>query len=199
VEAAIQWLTGLHPYWLYGVIAAGAAAENVFPPIPADTFVLLGAMLAAAGRANPQTVLLWTLLANVGGAAVIYWLAGRYGHRFFATPLGHWLLHPDQIEQLARFYARWGWPAIFVSRFLPGLRAIVPVFAGVSRVKARNVLFPVALASAIWYGMLVYLGAAAGRNWETIVAFLDRVGLMLLGVTLVLGALIAWWWWRSRP
>jgi membrane protein DedA with SNARE-associated domain len=51
-----------------------------------------------------------------------------------------------------------------VSRFLPAFRALVPVFAGVTRVPLRRVLLPLALASALWYGALVYLGAMAGAT-----------------------------------
>lgn len=172
--------------------------ENVVPPIPADTFVLLGSVLAAAGRASPRLVFAWTWLANILGALAIYALARRYGDRFFGTPAGHWLLHPRQLEEIGRFYARWGWPAIFVSRFLPGLRAVIPVFAGVARVRFVTVFAPVAVASALWYGFLVWLGAAAGRNWEAIVMLLDRIGLVLLGIALIMAALILRWWIRSR-
>src|SRR5690606_19414581 len=101
-------------------------------------------------------------------------------------------------EQVGRFYARWGWPAIFVSRFLPGLRAVVPVFAGVAGVRPLVVVLPVAVASALWYGFLVYLGAFAGRNLNSILATLDRIGVPLLALALLLVALLVVWWVRSR-
>jgi membrane protein DedA with SNARE-associated domain len=198
IERVIHTLAAPSPTLVYLFIAAGAAVENVVPPIPADTFVLLGAVLAAAGRAEPRYVFLWTWLANVGGAMAVYLLARRYGNRFFNTAVGHWLLHPRQLEQVGRFYQRWGWPAIFVSRFLPGLRAVVPVFAGVTEVPVVLVVVPVAVASALWYGFIVYLGAFAGNNLDVILAQLDRVGNVLLAVATVVVAAIAHWWWRSR-
>jgi membrane protein DedA with SNARE-associated domain len=162
------------------VIGLGAAIENVVPPVPADTFVLLGAFLAAAGRADPVMVFLFTWVANVGSAVGVYGLAHRYGKSFFATPAGHWLLKPRQLEQIGRFYERYGTPAIFLSRFLPAFRALVPVFAGVTHVPLRRVIGPLAVASALWYGALVYLGALAGRNWSAIVAFFGRASTVLL-------------------
>lgn len=198
IARAIHALAELSPALVYLVIAVGAALENVFPPLPADTFVLLGALLASAGRAHPVHVFVWTWLANVGGAIAVYALARRYGNRFFGTAAGHWLLHPRQLEQVGRFYQRWGWPAIFISRFLPGLRAVVPVFAGVAKVPALQVLAPVAVASGIWYGFVVYVGAFAGRNLAAILAQLERVGNVLLGVALLAIAGIGIWWWRSR-
>jgi membrane protein DedA with SNARE-associated domain len=60
------------------------------------------------------------------------------------------------------------------------------------------VAVPLALASAIWYGALVWVGATAGRNLDTLMTWLDKLNLVLLGVAVVLFGGIFWWWWRSR-
>jgi len=194
----LEWLAQLPPILTYFVIGLGAAVENFVPPIPADTFVLLGAFLAETGRANVYGVFLVTWLSNVLAAVAVYFLARRYGQSFFATNIGHWLLRPQQIAQIGRFYERWGTPAIFVSRFLPTFRALVPVFAGVTHVPLLRVLPPLAIASGLWYGALVWLGALAARNWDAVVAFFGRASTTLLVVATVLLAAVAVWWWRSR-
>lgn len=186
------------PAIIYVVIAAGAALENIFPPVPADTFVLLGAFLAEAGAASLWLVFLSTWLANVASAMVVYALAFRFGDGFFATTAGHWLLKPRQLQQIGRFYARWGTATIFVSRFLPAFRSLVPVFAGVTRMPLRRVFMPLALASGLWYGALVYLGAIAGRNRDVIMDFFERASTLLLVLAVPLLAALALWWWRSR-
>lgn len=180
------------------MIGAGAAIENVIPPVPADTFVLLGAFLAATGRASPVMVFVCTWVANVGSALAVYALARRYGRAIFQTPVGHWLLRPHQLEQIGKFYDRWGTAAIFASRFLPAFRAMVPVFAGVTRVRLWTVLPPLAIASGLWYGTLVYLGSLAGRNLDAILSLFDRASTVLLLVAVVLVAAFLYWWWHSR-
>lgn len=198
VEGLLRTLADLPPTLIYLVIGVGAALENIFPPVPADTFVLLGAFLATSGRASPWLVFLVTWLANVSTALVVYAMARRYGRSFFATPVGRWLLQPRQLEQINRFYMHWGVPAIFFSRFLPAFRAVVPVFAGVIHLPLRRVFFPLAAASALWYGTLVIIGAIAGRNWQALLNAVGRVNSMLALVALaLLGALLAWWW-RTR-
>lgn len=198
IEDVLRTLADLPPLLIYLVIGAGAAVENVIPPIPADTFVLLGAFLAAAGRASTLLVFLCTWVANVASAVLVYWLARRYGKGFFDTPAGHWLLRPHQLEQIGKFYSRWGIAAIFGSRFLPAFRALVPVFAGVTHVSLLRVLPPLAIASGLWYGALVVLGGMAGRNFEAILGFFERASTMLLVVALLLIGAFAVWWWRSR-
>jgi len=139
-----------------------------------------------------------TWVCNVASALLVYGLAKRWGEPFFATPLGRWLMHPRQLEQVGRFYARWGLPAIFVSRFLPAFRAVVPVFAGFSRVPLRQVLPPLAAASALWYGALVTIGTMAGQNWDAILAAFARVSRILVWIAAVFIGIVVVWWIRTR-
>lgn len=195
---ALGWLTSLPSFLIYLVLALGAATENVAPPVPADTFVLAGALLAARGAADPWTVFLVTWLPNVVSAIVVYGVARKYGRRFFKMPVARWLLREHQLERIGGFYARWGIPAIFISRFLPALRAMVPVFAGISGMSAWRVVPPVVIASGVWYGLLVYLGAFAGRNLGAIVELFNSISSVLLWVAVGLLVLVGAWWWRTR-
>lgn len=191
-------LTRLPPFLLYLILGLGAAVENIVPPVPADTFVLAGALLASQGAADPVIVFLVTWLLNVLSAVAVYALARRYGRRFFTMPIARWLLREHQLDQIGQFYGRFGVPAIFVSRFLPAWRAMVPVFAGVSGTSGWKVVPPVVIASGLWYGLLVYLGAFMGRNLRTIVDIFDSVSSVLLWVAVAMIAVAAVWWWRSR-
>ena len=198
MNSILRALIGLPPALIYLVIGAGAAVEKIVPPIPADTFVLLGAFLAAAGRAEPWLVFVVTWVCNVGAALGVYALAWHFGKAFFGTRVGHFLLNPRQLEHIGRFYQRWGVLAIFVSRFLPAFRAMVPVFAGVTRASPWRVAPPLVLASGLWYGALVWLGATAGRNLDAILAWFENASTALLIVAGVLLAAFAWWWLRTR-
>ena len=102
------------------------------------------------------------------------------------------------MRDIGAFYDKWGTPAIFVSRFLPAFRAMVPVFAGVTHVSFARVFIPLAAASGLWYGLLVYLGAIAGNNWRAILGFFSQASSILLGIAVVLLAAFAYWWIKSR-
>ena len=195
----LSTLASLPPLLIYTFIGLGAAVENFVPPVPADTFVLLGAFLSAGGRANPWLVFFATWIMNVASASLVYFLAHRYGRTFFTEHhLGKLLINEQQMRQIGAFYDKWGTPAIFMSRFLPAFRAMVPVFAGVTHVSFARVFVPLAAASALWYGLLVYLGAMAGNNWAAIMAFFSRASSILLGVAGVLLVAFGYWWIKSR-
>jgi membrane protein DedA with SNARE-associated domain len=198
VSGALDWLAGLPSWLVYAVLTLGSALENVVPPIPADTFVVVGGLLASRGAVGVWTILALTWAANVGSALVVYRVAHRHGRAFFQHGPGRLLLNEHQLARIRRFYDRFGVAAVFVARFLPGLRAVVPAFAGISHQRFWSVAVPVAGASALWYGALVWAGVIAGRNLSRVEAWLSGANRGLLAAALVLVALVGVWWWRTR-
>jgi membrane protein DedA with SNARE-associated domain len=194
----LAWMERLATPTLYLLLGSGAALENVVPVIPADTFVALGGFLAALGRLDAGSVFLVTWLFNVTSALVMYRLGYSRGRPFFQTGWGRHLLNPLQMDRMAGFYARWGTPAIFFTRFLPGIRSVVPVFAGVTHQGWLPVALPIALASAVWYGGLVWLGYWAGNNMDVLRGLLDRINLGLAVAAVLLAAGLFAWWWHTR-
>lgn len=194
----VAWMSRLPESGLYAVVWIGAAVENFVPAIPADTFVALGGFLAGAGSLEASLVFLGTWVFNVGGALTVYRMSHLHGRAFFADGVGRHVLRSHQMERVEEFYLRWGTPALFLSRFLPGIRAVVPIFAGVTHQPWSRVVIPVATASAIWYGALVWLGVFAGRNLALLDALLGRINRTLALAAVVIGGLIALWWLHSR-
>ncbi len=159
----------------------------------------LGAFLAGRGADVTMTgVFIATWLPNVASAAGMYWVARTVGRDFANTPAGRRLLPPRVLESVERAYQRhhlWG---IFVSRFLPGYRAVVPPFAGIAGLGAVRALAPVVVASGIWYGLVVWLAHRVGTDWDGVRQVLGRIGwwlgLTAVAVTVLLA--IALWRWR---
>ena len=125
-------------------------------------------------------------------------VAYRYGDTFFQTRIGRYLLDPKQVGIVRRFYGRWGVPAIFYARFLPGLRAVTPVFAGLIRQRPVSVAVPLVLASGIWYGVLVWIGGFGGGNVDQLLGIQGRLNWTLTSIAGVIVVLLALWWLRSR-
>lgn len=198
MEAFLAWLSALPIGTLYVALAAVAAIENVFPPIPADTVVALGSFLAAQGRGSVVAAFIATWTGNVGSAMVMYGVGRRYG----ASRLERRLVGDNAAraqQQLERLYGRYGAVALFASRFIPGVRALVPPFAGALRVPPWRAAVAIGSASAIWYGTVSYLGFTLGGNWRRVMHLVSDYGRVFAfaGAALLLsGALV--WWTRGR-
>jgi membrane protein DedA with SNARE-associated domain len=197
LDALVVWLSDLPPVALYTVIALLAAVENVFPPFPADTAIALGAFLSHRGVTNATTVYVVTLVANLAGAMGMYWFAARHSAALFRSKLAKNLLSEDGLTKVRREYQRFGLVGLFIGRLLPGFRAVVAPFAGLIHVGPWRAFVPMALASAIWYGAIVYGAAALGERWDEVVAMLGGVN----RAAGVVAALLLIWlgvWGRKR-
>jgi membrane protein DedA with SNARE-associated domain len=175
-----------------------AAVENIFPPVPADTAVALGAFLAARGA--PVSVLgvyAVTMLGNLVTALLVFLAAARYGPGFFNSRLGRRLLSEESQQAVRRAYQRHHWWGLFASRFLPGYRAVVPPVAAAMGVRARAALPSVMLASALWYGIVVLIAYQVGENWDAVSKRVGRLG-TTLGIVAVAVTFLLIWLWRQR-
>jgi membrane protein DedA with SNARE-associated domain/uncharacterized tellurite resistance protein B-like protein len=170
------------------------------PPVPSDAAVALGAFLSNRGLTAPLGVFLVTWLSNLAGATAVYLVARRYGRGLFATRIGRRLLAPRSLAIIEREYLRFGVAGIFVSRFLPGIRAVVPPFAGLVNLSPLRTLVPTGIASAIWYGGITLLGSLIGAEWDRINHIIRGVNrtLGLITAVLILAGIIAYFAARRR-
>ena len=198
IDSLLEWLKALPPLLVYLVVGGIAAVENVFPPVPADVVALFGGFLAGQGTGHPLAMFLVVWIGNLSTALLMYWVGRKKGTEFFRGRIGRMILQPKQMEKLSRFYQRRGTIVIFTSRFLPMFRAVVPIFAGTSSVGFWRAALPMAAASATWYGLVVYLGATAGENWEEIRSTVEASGKWLAAAAGILALGVGWWWWKSR-
>ena len=198
IEDIINALLGLPPTAVYTIIGVLAGVENVFPPVPADTAVAIGAFLSAGGRISAQAVFAVTWIANVVGAIMVYAAGRTIGRPFFQGRLGRRLLNPGAMVRLELLYRNYGTWGIFVSRFIPGLRAVVPAFAGVANLGTVRVVLPLAVASGLWYGVLTFVAATAVREIDEIIEFARRLSLAGIVSAGALVAVVVFVWRRRR-
>ena len=197
----LQQVLALPPTLVYLLIAALAALENVFPPVPADTAVALGAFLATAGgQISVWAVFGVTWVANISAATGVYVGARTVGRAFFRTRLGQRLVKPTAMQRIERLHDRYGAWGIFFSRFIPAVRAVVPPFAGLAGLDVVRAVVPMAVASAIWYGAIAWIAATLLERIEDVYAFvtgLQHAGL-ILGALLMIGIVGVLVWRRRR-
>jgi membrane protein DedA with SNARE-associated domain len=197
LDRLLDWFAALPPALLYVALAVTAAAENVFPPLPADTVVAFGSFIAARGQASPIATFVAIMVGNIAGAMAMYWVGWKYGSERIMRRLGGAGAGEARLQAM---YARWGLGAIALSRFLPGVRAIVPPFAGALKVGAVRAGLAMTVASGVWYGLITYFAYKAGANFDALRARMAE-GQRWLGIgaaVIVAVGLLVWWLKRRR-
>jgi membrane protein DedA with SNARE-associated domain len=192
------WLGDLPLGSLYLAIGVLSAFENFFPPFPSDAVIAFGSFLADRAHGSAITVFLLGWFGNVGGAAVTYTLGRKFGSKAFLRRIEKYA-GPDAEARIKRLHKKYGFVGLFVSRFLPGVRAIVPPLAGAMRLPAFKVMLSVASASGVWFGLITFLAFRAGDNWDLVEHYLVRSGKVagLVAVAIVAIGVGIWLWKRQ--
>jgi membrane-associated protein len=137
-------------------------------------------------------------MGNVSGAGVTYYLGRRFGSKAFLRRIEKYA-GPDAEDRIRKLHRKYGFPGLFVSRFLPGVRAIVPPFAGAMKLPAFKVMLSVASASAVWFGLITFLAFRAGDNWDLVQHYLVKSGKVAGGIAVgIVVLVIGIWLWKRH-
>jgi membrane protein DedA with SNARE-associated domain len=174
---------GIPPLAIYIVVFLSCILESFFPPWPTDVLVLYAGFLAGRGQLEQAIVLAVAIAGTQVGVMATFWLARRWGPALLAGRFGR-LFHANRLAQLERWFVHYGAPAVAISRFFPGIRALVMPAAGLARFSAWKVLWWAGLSVVVWNALVVGLGVLAG-------AHLERAKQVLVGYSTVAFGVVA--------
>ncbi len=192
-----DWLIGFasdrnHPAG-FALLAGAALFEFLFPPIPGDTITLLGAALISGFGWSWPGVVAAILAGSLGGAASNFYIGRRLRARGQSRPSVERVM--ARFERRARLF-------LLVNRFIPGVRAVAFVAAGMSQLPAREVFLYGGASVVLWNGTLITVGAAIGANFDALRGWLrDYTTWAWVSLGSVAVLLIAWHLvrrWRRR-
>lgn len=169
-------------------IAALIAIENIFPPIPSEVILTFGGFLTTYTVMNAWIVIAAATVGAVVGALVLYGagriLSAERMEAILSGKIGKVLhLKPEDVQKAQVWFDKKGKYTVFFCRFIPIVRSMISIPAGMSNMELLPFLFLTTVGSLIWNTVLVWLGVAAGASWERIVGYFDvysKVALVLL-------------------
>jgi membrane protein DedA with SNARE-associated domain len=164
--------------------------ETVFPPIPSEVILPLAGFLSQQGQLNRELVVVTSTLGAYLGGLLLYALGAALGLERSIRWLSKLpLVDRDDFEKAALWFTRHGRAAIFFGRLIPGVRSLISLPAGASRMNLVTFsLFTIA-GSGIWNALLIYLGAALGTQYELIDRYSKYIN---YAVCLAIAGVIVW-------
>jgi membrane protein DedA with SNARE-associated domain len=163
--------------------------ESTLVPIPSELVMPFAGYLAHTGEFSLPTILIINSVAALLGSGICYWI-GMAGGKPLLLKYGKFVgVRRKDIERTETYFARHGRATILIGRFLPVVRHIISIPAGIARMPLPAFFLQTFLGATIWGSVLILIGYELG-NWAVIADKLKHVDLLIgAGIIVVLLAL----------
>lgn len=167
------------------------AIENVFPPIPSEVILLFGGFMTTWTDLNIIFMIIAATLGSIVGAIILYYIGKILNKRrlikIVSGKVGKVLrLKPSDIEKADEWFDKKGNKTVFFCRFIPIVRSLISIPAGMSEMKMPKFLLYTFAGSIIWNTVLLVIGNRVGENWESILEVFDRYSHIVLIILIVM-------------
>jgi membrane protein DedA with SNARE-associated domain len=169
----------------YAILFAALFAHQIGFPIPGPLFLLSAGALAAVGKLSFLATVALTIVACIS-ADWVWYEAGRRGGDKVLHFMHRLTRDPDFHDRRAkRIFARYGLRLLLVAKFVPGLDAVSPPLAGISRISRVRFLVFDAVGAGLYACVYGGLGYVFSHDLERAAAYVSRAGTLLLGLALL--------------
>ena len=167
------------------------ALESMIAPIPSELVMPFAGFLIFSGHFDPLTVMVASSLGSVVGSMLSYGL-GMLGEPVVLRYGRYLLLNPHHLEWTKKFFDRHGGKTIFISRFIPVVRHLISIPAGLARMPLVPFVLYTAVGATLWNGFLTYLGVRLKENWRIVQQYTHILDFFVVGALIGLAGYFAY-------
>jgi membrane protein DedA with SNARE-associated domain len=185
-----QTLSDFFSRYGYWVVFFGVMLENAGIPIPGETVLLFAGFLAYHGEID----LFPSILVAIAGATLgdsIGFLIGHYGGRPFVDRfIRRFPIVRKSFDHSQELFLKYGQWAVFIGRFITGLRMFAGVIAGLFRMPYRRFLFFNFTGATVWAIAIIYVGFLFGSSWQLVEQHLlevNEIAMAAVAVAVLIG------------
>ena len=153
--------------------------ESTFVPVPSLLVMPFAGFLAQRGDFHLGLILVLNGVAALTGSLGSYYF-GALGGKPLLLKYGRYILvKPADLQKTEDFFARHGAWTVFIGRFVPVVRHVISVPAGIARMPLRAFVLQTLLGASAWGGGLMVVGYVLGARWQEIARSAKRVDLVI--------------------
>ena len=157
--------------------------ESSFIPFPSEIVLIPAGYLASKGDMSITLIMFASLMGSISGALVNYFGALYVGRKFLLRYGKYILVSEETLNKMEEFFQKHGAISTFTGRLIPGIRQLISIPAGLSKMDLKVFILYTSLGAIIWSAILVVLGYMIGENQELIKEYLSQI-IMITLVTL---------------
>ena len=152
---------------LYLFLFVSAVMENLCPPVPGDTMIAFGGFLAGQGRLSFSLAFIVTTFGSFVGFMMLFYLGRFLGKNFFLKK-NYRIFPAKRIDKTENWFLKHGYFLVFINRFIPAIRSVISIVAGISKLDALKVSIYCTISGAIWNLIWMLGGFFLGDNWDIV-------------------------------
>ncbi len=160
--------------------------ESSFIPFPSEVVLIPAGYLAQQGEMNLIAIFLAALFGSLAGAFINYFGALIIGRQLLMRFGKYIFISNSSMEKMEDFFQKHGPISTFTGRLIPGIRQLISIPAGLSKMPLLPFSLYTALGAGIWSMVLIMLGYILGKNQELITTYLHQITLAVLGTLVIL-------------
>ncbi len=172
--------------------------ENIFPPIPSEVILLFGGFMTTYSSMNVIGVIIASTLGSVLGAIILYYIGKILNKerlkKIITSKPGKLLrLKPEDIDKADEWFDSKGNKTVFFCRFVPVIRSLISIPAGMSEMPMKKFLIYTTAGSLIWNAALTIAGSIVGENWTSIVEIMDsysHIAVIVLAIIFIIAIIV---------
>ena len=194
IKEIAQTIVDLIFDWGYLGIFLLMAIESSFIPFPSEIVLIPAGYLASQGDMSLGMIMSSALGGSMVGAFINYYLALLLGRRILQKYGKYFFIKESALDKMDNYFQKHGAISTFIGRLIPGIRQLISIPAGLSRMNLVVFSTYTALGAGIWALILVLLGYFIGENQELIDIYLKQITIAVVGLLVLLGA----WYYKYQ-
>lgn len=192
VEKIVDYIVaGISTGGYFGVFVL-MALESMIAPVPSEVVMPFAGYLVLQEQFNFWIVLLASSLGSIFGSFLSYY-TGFYGGRPLVLKFGKYLLlEEEHLEWTEKWFRKQGDKTIFISRFVPVVRHLISIPAGMAEMPMHKFLTYTFIGASMWNFILLYAGLRLGAHWDKIHQFSKELDIVFVAAVALFLAYFVW-------
>ncbi len=192
----INWILEVVGAWGYTGIFILMALESTVVPIPSELVLIPAGYLAYKGEMNFLLIILASTLGSLAGASLNYAFALWVGRPFLERYGKYFFVRQELLHKTDKFFRTHGAISTFTGRLIPGIRHLISLPAGLTRMHFGTFSFYTCLGAGIWSLVLTLMGYWVGGN-EALIK--ENLPLVTVGVIALVAAILSGYYlWQKK-
>jgi membrane protein DedA with SNARE-associated domain len=159
-------------------------------PLPSELVMPFAGFLAVQGSMNFWLVILFSVAGSLAGSTISYYM-GLWGGNRLVLKFGKYLfLDETDLKKTEAWFAKSGEKTIFIGRFVPVVRHLISIPAGIGKMNLKKFYLFTFLGAGIWNAFLAATGYVLGKKWNMVRHYSEPFSLTIVALLLIAGGIL---------